>query len=286
MKNGNLYKRDEELESEFNAMIGLMAEMITTQAMLPPMGQMPPQWSYDLHDLSMKLFKHLCSSRTLLEPCPFGTPTHRPFGYIDHSSIAVLTRSSIENYLVMHWIFKAESDSRREFNHRIWVYSGWKKRTKLFAGTPEAREATLHAEENAAGLLSLIETSPIYQGYDSEKRKKVRKGLWDVDWTWKDLAKEAGLHHTYFASIYPYLSGYTHSDFISALQVGQAKTLQDQYMLGVASISTNLMILGHFTYFYAEMFPTAKAVLEKSAAKALVDRWHLRAEDMNFLYEK
>lgn len=265
-------------------MAGLIADMITAQSMTPPSDPEPPQWSYDLHTLSMKLFKHLCSTRTLLEPCPFGTATHRPFGYIDHSSIAVVTRSSIENYLVMNWLFGAGDDERRVFNHRVWMYSGWKKRSKLFASTEEAKEALLKANANAAELLELIEASPIYKNYESEKRRKVRKGMWDVDWNWSDLAREAGLHRTYFASIYPYLSGYTHTDYISCMQIGDAQTLEDQYMLGSMSISTSLMILGHFAFFYAKLFPAALAILEKSPAKSVADMWHIRAEDMNFIY--
>lgn len=286
MKNTRSYQQDMEIEDEFDDLITLMADMITSQANAAPDAISPPQWSINLHILSMKLFKHLCSARTLLEPCSFGTATLPPYGYIDHSSIAAVTRSSIENYLVMHWLWGGGEDQVREFNHLIWMHAGWKKRSKLFATTEEAKVARQQAEDTAAELWILVQESPNYQTYDKNKQKRLRKGSWDVDWNWQDLARQAGLHHTYFTSIYPHLSGYTHSDFISCMQIGQASSISDQYMLGVTSISTSLMVLGHFSTFYANLYPAAKAVLDASKTRHLVSKWYLRAEDMDFLYRQ
>lgn len=52
---------------------------------------------------SKKLFRHMCSARSLLEPSPFRNQVIPSHSFIDHSSVAVLTRSAIENYLVMTW---------------------------------------------------------------------------------------------------------------------------------------------------------------------------------------
>ncbi len=278
------YLRDDDVEKVFDTLITLMADMITAQARAPQSSTPPPQWAVNLHVLSMKLFKHLCSARTLLQPSSFRTPATAPYGYIDHSSIAAITRSSIENYLVMHWIFSGGNESLRDFNHLVWMYSGWKKRNKIFATTKEAKEARQRAENEAADLWLLIQASPHYEKYNKDQVRSLRKGNWNTGWHWPDLAKEAGLHHTYFASIYPYLSGYTHSDYISCLQIGQAQTLDDQYMLGASSISISLMVLGHFSAFYAGIYPSAKVILEASEAKGLALKWRVLAEDMNFLY--
>ncbi len=286
MTNSLPYKRDAEIENEFDALITLMADMITSQANAPLSAMHPPQWSINLHILSMKLFKHLCSARTLLEPCSFGTATLPAHGYIDHSSIAAVTRTCLENYLVMHWLLGGEDEAVREFNHLIWMHSGWKKRSKVFATSKDGRVAKQRAEESAADLWVLIQESVCFQKYSKDQQKKLRKGSWDVDWYWHDLARHAGLHNTYFTSIYPYLSGYTHSDYISCLQIGQAVAIDTQYMLGASSISANLMILGHFTAFYANLYPAAKAVLEDSETRQLASKWYIRAEDMDFLYRE
>ncbi|WP_241108324.1 hypothetical protein [Pseudomonas sp. MPFS] len=95
------YQRAEELEREFGVLIGLMAEMITAQAEQYDPTVDIPKWMFSQHDLSKKLFRHMCSVRTLLEPSPFRNETIPPHSFIDHSSMAVLTRSALENYLVM-----------------------------------------------------------------------------------------------------------------------------------------------------------------------------------------
>ena len=279
------YLRDDDVENEFDTLITLMAEMITAQARAPQSSTAAPQWAINLNVLSMKLFKHMCSARTLLEPCSFRSPAIPPHGYIDHSSIAAITRSSVENYLVMHWLFSGGNESTRDFNHLVWMCSGWKKRNKIFATTHEGKAARQSAENDAANLWLVIQASPHYEKYNKDQIRSMRKGNWNAGWQWSDLAREAGLHHTYFASIYPYLSGYTHSDYISCLQIGQAQTIGDQYMLGASSVSINLMILGHFSAFYADIYPSAKAVLEASKSKDLASKWRILAENMNFLYE-
>lgn len=286
MGGASLYARDVEVESQFDAMLGLLADMITAQGSTPQTTDAPPPWSINLHVLSMKLFKHLGSARTLLEPCPFRTATHAPYGYIDHSSIATVTRASLESYLVMHWLFGEKDDSKRDFNHMLWEHAGWKKRSKFVPTTADGEEAKRKAQTHASDLLDSIQASPFYQNYHQEQKRKVRKGQWDVEWCTRDLADSAGIHIIYFNSIYQHLSGYVHSDFISCLQIGQATKLADQYMLGAASISTSLMILGHFAIFYARMFPAANAILETSEAKGLVEKWYIRTEDMDFLYNE
>ncbi|WP_166218425.1 DUF5677 domain-containing protein [Pseudomonas atagonensis] len=279
------YQREEELEREFGLLIALMADMITAQAMQHDPTAKNPKWMFSQHDLAKKLFRHMCSARTLLEPSPFHNRTIPSGGFIDHSSIAVLTRSSLENYLVMTWLLSGGNESLQEFRHDVWEYCGWKKRSKMAATTDEARTIRQTAKDDAAALWPLIQSSPHFQNYTDSQRKSLRKGDWGVGWNWNDLAVEAGLHKTYFTSTYPFLSGHVHSDFIGAIQNGQASTLQIQYMLGSGHMMVIVMLLGHFAHHYASLFPPAKHVLLGAGeARVIAEKWNLRAEDMDFLY--
>nr|WP_319528689.1 DUF5677 domain-containing protein [Pseudomonas laurentiana] len=280
------YQRAEELEREFGVLIGLMAEMITAQAeQYDPTADIP-KWMFSQHDLSKKLFRHMCSVRTLLEPSPFRNETIPPYSFIDHSSMAVLTRSALENYLVMTWLLSGSNESLREFRHNVWEYCGWKKRSKMAATTDDAREARKKAETNAAVLWPAIHDSQHYQEYTAPQQDRLRKGSWDVGWHWNDLAVDAGLHRTYFTSYYPFLSGHAHSDFIGAMQSSQAVRLADQYMLGSGNLQVILMLIGHFAHHYANLFPPANEVLlNAGVARETAEKWNFRAEDMDFLYQ-
>lgn len=279
------YQRAEELEREFGVLIGLMAEMITAQAEQHDPTADIPAWMFSQHDLSKKLFRHMCSVRTLLEPSPFRNEAIPPYSFIDHSSMAVLTRSALENYLVMTWLLSGSSESLRAFRHNVWEYCGWKKRSKMAATTNEAREVRQKAEADAAALWPAIYGSPLYQEYTAPQQDRLRKGSWDVGWHWNDLAVEAGLHKTYFTSYYPFLSGHVHSDFIGVLQSGQAIHLSDQYMLGLGNLQVILMLIGHFAHHYASLFPPANEVLLNAGiAREAAEKWNFRAEDMDFIY--
>ncbi|SFQ38520.1 hypothetical protein SAMN03159489_03353 [Pseudomonas sp. NFPP07] len=279
-------ERSSEVEREFEVLITLMADMIMGHAEANQHVH-PPKWALDLHVLSMKLFKHLCSIRTLLKPCGLETGTLPRFGYIDHSSVSALTRTAVENYLVMYWLYSNGDESLREFRHTVWKYCGWKKRSKLVPTIEEAKISHQEAVDTAAELMARIEASPYFKDYSVADKKSLRKGNWSAGSNWNDLAEKAGLHRIYFTSIYPYLSGYTHSDFISCLQIGQAQTLNVQYSLGVASLQISLLMIGHFSHFYAELFPTAKEILEHSGeAFELATKWHIKTDDMAFLYDR
>lgn len=281
-----LYQREEELEREFGLLIGLMAEMITAQATQHDPTAKPPGWMFSQHDLAKKLFRHMCSARTLLEPSPFQNRIIPPGSFIDHSSMAVLTRTSLENYLVMTWLLSGGNESLQEFRHNVWEYCGWKKRSKLADTTDDTRTSRQVAEDDASALWPLIQSSPHFQNYTDPERKRLRKGDWGVGWNWNDLAVDAGLHRTYFTSIYPFLSGHVHSDFIGALQNGQAATLKEQYMLGSSYLQTIVMLIGHFAHHYASLFPPAKNVLiHAGEVREIAEKWNLRAEDMDFLYQ-
>lgn len=280
------YQRMEELEREFGLLIALMGDMINAQAMQYDPTANHPSWMFSQHNLAKKLFRQMCSARSLLEPSPFRNQTIPPRSFIDHSSVATLTRSSLENYLVMTWLLSGGNESMQEFRHNIWEYCGWKKRSKMAATTGDARIARQVAEDDAAALWPLIQSSPHYQNYSEHHQKRLRKGDWGTGWHWNDLAVEAGLHETYFTSIYPFLSGHVHSDFIGALQNGQAVTLEDQYMLGSGYLQVITMLTGHFAHHYSSLFPPAKSVLlHAGEVREIAEKWNFRAEDMDFLYQ-
>ena len=280
------YKRETGLEKEFEVLIGLMAEMITAQAEQSDPAADTPAWMSSRHDLARTLFRQMCSVRTLLEPSPFRNETIPAGSFIDHSSMAVLTRSALENYLVMTWLLSGGDDSLREFRHNVWEYCGWKKRSKIAATIDDARVARNKAETDAAALWPSIQSSPHFQKYAAPQQDRLRKGSWDVGWHWNDLAVDAGLHKTYFTSYYPFLSGHAHSDFIGTLQSSQARNLADQYMLGSANLQVILMLIGHFSHHYSSLFPPAREVLlNAEGARETAEKWNIRAEDMDYVYK-
>jgi hypothetical protein len=215
------YQRAQALEQEFNILIELMAEMITAQADQYDRNVTTPAWMFGQHDLAKKLFRHMCSARSLLEPSPFRSQTVPPGSFIDHSSMAVLTRSALENYLVMTWLLSGGNDSLREFRNNVWEYCGWKKRSKMAATTDQVRAARQKAVADATALWPSIQSSPHFENYSESQQDRLRKGSWDVGWHWHDLAVDAGLHKTYFMSYYPCLTTHFLVAMCTAISLGR-----------------------------------------------------------------
>lgn len=111
-----------DIESDFNVLINLMAEMVEAQVQVAR--SEGDEWIADLQNLSVKLFKQLCSARSLLEPTVFISSRNQISQFIDHSAVILIIRACIESYIAMHWIFGSEDEERRRFRHRVWTLGG------------------------------------------------------------------------------------------------------------------------------------------------------------------
>ena len=97
----------------------------------------------------------------------------------------------------------------------------------------------------------------------------------------------ADLSKKYFEDIYSYLCGYSHASYISALQVGLAKSMQDQLKLANSILGIGLVIMAHYAFSYSSTFRAAASLLdENSLARKIADKWHICSEDMRHVYER
>ena len=106
-----------------------------------------------------------------------------------------------------------------------------------------------------------------------------------MEQSWADLGVAAGFHEKYFRNIYNYLCGYSHSSFISILQVGQARTIEDQAMLAKAIMGIGVVIMAHFSAAYVHLLASAAQVLSQNEKAAhIAEQWRFSADDMVTLY--
>lgn len=275
------------IESDFDALINLMVDMIDAQADVARAAG--DEWVVDLQALSIKLFKQLCSARGLLETTSFINSRQQVFQFIDHSAVIVVVRASIESYIAMHWIFGSSDVERRRFRHQIWTLAGLYDRIGLHVTTDEGRRKVSESQIQADALAAKVQASPFFlSDYTDKQRKRVLKGDWRVDWSWSDQAVQAGFHHKYFESIYSHYCGYAHSSYISALQIRDSgHSIKDQRMLARSGLQTGVHILAHFLFFYASILDAPKRVFEAGEqARQVASFWHFGAEEMDFLYEQ
>lgn len=118
------------------------------------------EWLNDIQTLSVKLFKQLCSTKSLADGCMFQSATGKEIGFIDQGSIFILARAAIENFLVLHRIFSSPPEQAK-FRHALWQYAGLADRASLTTSTDEGRIKQASAKTQMAELLEVIEASPL-----------------------------------------------------------------------------------------------------------------------------
>ncbi|QBA22357.1 hypothetical protein EU348_14650 [Chryseobacterium indologenes] len=148
---------------------------------------------------------------------------------IDFPSINILTRSIIESFLTLEYLFynKLEEDEK-EFRFLLWRISGYKARQNFFSEDGKIRggekvKKVLDSElEEIKELLNIIEKSQHYSNLEKKHLSKLsRYGIPRLK-SWSELLESSMLKTDLFLTSYKLYSNYAHSEFISLIQCNGA----------------------------------------------------------------
>ena len=207
--------------------------------------------------------------------------------FVDHASVKVIARAALETYLVFFYLYGNSDRSLSEFRHKTWRLGGLADRQKYHTSTEQGREVLDREKKELEELRAEIESSPYLLTYTNKQRKKLIDGDWRTGRGWTDLGISAGFHEKYFKNIYGYLCGYSHSSYLSALQVGQAHSIDDQQMLTQSILGIGVVLMAHFAFSYSSAFSDANAVLSANpSAKRVAEKWRFDSEDMAEIYDR
>lgn len=144
---------------------------------------------------------------------------------IDRSSIYILTRSIIESFLTLEYLyFNDLSREEQIFRYNLWRISGFMSRQD-FGKTKNEKFISKLKKEKAEieELKKTIKKSPFYL-------KLKKQDLWKLDkyglprlMSWSSLMKESVLKNDLFDKIYKLYSNYAHSEFISIIQLNEGR---------------------------------------------------------------
>jgi hypothetical protein len=241
------------------------------------------EWKADGQALAIKFFKHLNIVRTLHQGTTF---THQGayFDYVDHSTMAVVTRSAVENYLTLKYIFINDNSAVSVFRHKTWRLAGLIDRSKIYANS-DINKAILAAERLQINiLLKDIKLDPQFSMINSKHKKSIQEGKWKPKDGWSALGSE-NMHQVFFNDIYNHLSGHTHSSYISALQTRCADNITDQRMLAEAMIIISCQLLAHFITNYSKLFTETETLQPDDALSETIDAWHVTMAHTRHIYD-
>lgn len=268
---------------DYKLLTDLMFRLINSQAGMPI--STDSGWLNDAQTLSIKLFRHLASMQTVSCGTTIETNSIPVHACIDHASVKVLARASLETYLVFYYIYGNGINTTAEYRHNTWELAGLSDRQKLHVSIEEHASILKQEKVRITELQSLIAETNEFLKLSEKQQKRILGGEWRVGQAWSDLGKNAGFNEKYFKNIYGYLCGYSHSSYISALQVGQAQDIEVQQMLSESMMTIGIVVMAHFAHSYSSLFEPANNVFSLDmAAKEVAEKWHFGAEDMEGIY--
>ena len=242
-------------------------------------------WKNDAQVLGVKLFKHIASVQQISAGISFDFGGHA-FSHVDHSSVAVLVRASIETLLAFKYIFTEDDINLCLFRHKLWKVSGLNKRSKITARSKASKTVQKEEAERIKSLKQEITRSPFYVNADREIRKEIDNCSWKPKGGVYVISGHIDIHQRYFSDIYNHLSEHAHASYISVLQTRDAENLEDQQMLAGSARQMLCMVLAHFLFAYSKLFPNALKILESDAETyKIATNWHLKTSHLNMLYD-
>lgn len=264
----------------FDGLLNLIVEMVDTPGGAPIVpGE---EWKADRQALALKFILHLNSIRTLQSGLILNV-SGTPVPMVDQGSIQVLARAALESFIVFAQVFRGPDMDVSRFRHMTWKLGGLHDRQALQPLSAETRAKQTAEKMQIDALAADIKAHPMWSTLSNGAQKAILKGDWKYRRSWQELAAEVGLSGAYFRQVYGHLCSYSHSSYAAALQVGQARTLQDQTNLGAAMFGVMCLCMAHFATVYGQLFASAQVVLDQADSTAY-RVWNIRASELDGLY--
>lgn len=278
---------DVDIKNDYPKLLSLFIELVESQNGKPI--KKGEGWRNDAQTLAIKMFFHLATLQQIVAGTSgkYGADLGKEFGFTDPASANVVTRAAFETYLVWFYIYINDDDSLSQFRHSAWRLAGLVDRQELHPLDDESRAKVEADKPEIDGLREILRMSPHLNAYSEKQGRKILEGDWRNGLSWAELAKRADFHELYFRNVYKHLCGYSHASYISAMQVGQATTAEDQRGLATSMLGVGLVLMAHFSRAYVTLNQDAEAVFGKNPEwRTLADRWRADTAAMDRVYKR
>lgn len=199
---------------------------------------------------------------------------------IDTQSIFILTRSIIEGFLSLEYLyFNNLSESEQLFRFKLWKVSGVMARQQFASSTSDRFQEKLNNERKLIEEIKVeIKSSPYYSNLN-------KQNLWKLDNygiprlnSWGDLLSQSILRKDAFKKIYVLYTNYAHSEYLSIMQLKEGSLHKDNVQ-NSESLKTALnmicMVNATLTQCLLDHFPIVVKEYEEleESIKYPIDFW-------------
>ena len=163
---------------------------------------------------------------------------------IDTPSIFILTRSIIEIFLTLEYLYFDSKDSlENDFRFKLWQVSGFMTRQAFSDSIPNEYIEKLKKEELLIeDIKKEIKLSPYYSTLKKQDIWKLDNfGLPRLN-SWGNLIKNSRLKSNVFEKMYSLYTNYAHSEYLSMIQLNEG-SLSKNTPFNISSVETALTII-------------------------------------------
>lgn len=223
-----------------------------------------PSWKYHTQTLVGKIIFTAHSILNVSNGYDYGFYKRKGnIQIIDYTSMFILTRALIENYLTLCYIYNNSLvDEEKIFRYKLWEVSGLISRQNWGDTTNEEILKKKESERlQIENILQEIQKIPEYQNLDKRALNKLQKHGLPRIYNWHELIEMSNLRKDFFSNMYSYFSTYAHSEYLSILQLNQI-SLNSRHLSNISNVQLSLsvvrMIISMSIDFYVSSFKSAE----------------------------
>jgi hypothetical protein len=266
-------------------LIDVMAQVISVVKVSTVDDPLEQQRKTDAHNLANRFLQfamtvlHLSDDRNNVNLPSFGNIKLR-----DPASMAVLTRASMEAFLVFHQVFYSPAP-RDEKEFRYWIYkaAGLVEGQGLPVGKPEHEEMKTEERKLIETIIDNLKSNTIFKKLTPKQREGIARGharnLWrwsaeaNKTLSWPEIATDAGLSPMLARYVYGHLSGDAHSGSRSVFQTQKAVVVGEVHKLVDPSLDTMKVLCANMVTEYTAIFKEAHDRLGLTDAAKFLEAW-------------
>jgi len=228
----------------------------------------------DCNQLAAKLFFHTATIYWLSQGTKAPVPEPDGADFYDFASIGVLTRATLETYLIMFEVFfEPTTDDDREFQHALWLLSGFVIREKSTPPEAIGRDRIAQSQREIEQMRDRIRNTSKFASLSDKQKRRVLDGKREPR-SRQERLQAAGFGAETFQQSYGYLSGYVHADGLSGAQIIQAETKQAQLAYIQGAMHIVMAVMAKMILQYERHFAPARSVcLANQEAFGLAKVW-------------
>jgi hypothetical protein len=197
---------------------------------------------------------------------------------VDTPSIYILTRSVIESFLTLEYLFFNDLVlEERLFRYNLWRVSGFMSRQNHNGDLERKNLEKLEKEKTLIAELKMkIQQSQYFSSLEKQQTWKLDKYGLPRLMSWLDLLKESRLKSRFFENTYKLYSNYAHSEYISMIQINES-SLNKHNSYNISTSETSLNNL--------RMLNCLTILLLKDRFDCTSDAYYKLSEELRFTIE-